>query len=63
MDEWVELDNLNLDTVVPPEVDANGKKRRTEEDFSEDEGDHHGISVQRLMEHEEFTKVKNVDRI
>jgi histone acetyltransferase MYST1 len=63
MDEWVELDNLNLDTVVPPEFDANGKKRITEEQFSEDEGDHEGISVQRLMEHEEYTKVKNVDRI
>ena len=66
MDEWVEMENLNLDTVVPPEVDPNDpkrKKRRAEEDFSEDEGDHHGISVQRLLEHEEFTKVKNVDKI
>ena len=66
MDEWVALDRLDLDTVVPPEVDPNdpkAKKRRAEEDYSEDEGDHHGISVQRLMEHEEFTKVKNVDKI
>ena len=66
MDEWVEFERLNLDTVVPPEVDPNdpkAKKRRAEEDFSEDEGDHRGITVQRLMEHEEFTKVKNVDRI
>ena len=59
MDEWVELDALNLDTVIPPDYDVNDprSKKRREEDFSEEEGDHHGITVERLMEHCEYTKV------
>ena len=39
------------------------KKQRLEEDHSDDDGEHEGISAQMLREHEEITKVKNVDRI
>ena len=68
MDEWVELDNLNLDTVIPPEpIDPNdpkSKKRRMEEEHSEEEGEgHEEFDPQMLRDHEEFTKVKNVDKI
>ncbi|KAL4541910.1 hypothetical protein Ndes2526B_g06406 [Nannochloris sp. 'desiccata'] len=70
MDEWVELDNLNLDTVVPSDpIDPNdpkAKKRRMEEMYaqSEEEGEgHEDFDHDELLDHAEFTKVKNIDRI
>jgi len=67
MDEWVPVENLDLDTVVYRETfdpnDPKSKRQRIEEEHSEDDGEHEGISAQRLREHEEFTKVKNVGKI
>lgn len=68
MDEWVTVDNFNLDTVVPPEpADPNDKsrsKRKADEEHSEEEGEgHENFDAQALREHEEFTKVKNIERI
>lgn len=67
-DEWVTLDHLNLDTVIPPEpIDPNdpkSKKRRLEEEHSEEEGEgHEDFSADQLREHIEFTKVKNIESI
>ena len=70
MDEWVELGNFNLDTVVPPEPEpagdgrTRGQKRKVDEDHSEEEGEgHEDFDPQQLREHEEFTKVKNIEKI
>jgi len=66
MDEWVTEDHLNLDTVIPPEpVDPNDKKKRkVEDDHSEEEGEgHEDFDPQELRAHEEITKVKNIDKI
>jgi histone acetyltransferase MYST1 len=68
MDEWVETEQLDLDTVVPPEAldpnDPRAKRRRAEEEHSEEEGEGHAeFDPVMLREHEEFTKVKNVNSI
>ncbi|KDD73860.1 MOZ/SAS family protein [Helicosporidium sp. ATCC 50920] len=68
MDEWVQLDNFALDTVVVLEpIDPTDKarlKRRLEEEHSEEEGEgHKDFDPQQLREHEEFTKVKNIESI
>ncbi|BDA40557.1 Histone acetyltransferase KAT8 [Coccomyxa sp. Obi] len=65
MDEWVKLDNLNLNTVDVADIegpDSKGSKKRRAGDELEDE--HHGdFDPNELRQHEEFTKVKNVDKI
>ncbi|KAK2079808.1 nucleoside triphosphate pyrophosphohydrolase ham1 [Prototheca wickerhamii] len=79
MDEWVSLENLDLNTVILPEpVDAADKhrfssllfartrqqKRKVDEEHSEEEGEgHEDFDPQQLREHEEFTKVKNIEEI
>lgn len=74
MDEWVELSNFNLDTVCPPEPPEPGEgggggrtrnqRRKVDDDHSEEEGEgHEDFDPQQLREHEEFTKVKNIERI
>lgn len=70
MDEWVALSNFNLDTVVPPEPEppgdgrTRGQKRRLDDEHSEEEGEgHEDFDPQQLREHEEFTKVKNIEKI
>ncbi|KAL4423134.1 hypothetical protein ABPG77_004817, partial [Micractinium sp. CCAP 211/92] len=71
MDEWVALDNFNLDTVCPPEPPEPGEggrtrnqKRKVDDDHSEEEGEgHEDFDPQQLREHEEFTKVKNIEKI
>ena len=62
MDEWVELDALNLDTVIPPDYDVNDpknkKRRMDEEEHSEEEGEgHEDFDPQQLRDHVAFTKV------
>jgi len=69
MDEWVQLWQLDLTTV---EVDAeaavgadgggNRKKKKVVEGHDSD-SEHADFDPQQLREHEEFTKVKNVDTI
>ncbi|KAK9810626.1 hypothetical protein WJX73_005768 [Symbiochloris irregularis] len=67
MDDWVLLENLDLSTLDPPVHDAAAgegrpRHRRKMEDGADDE--HHGeFDAQSLREHEEFTKVKNVEQI
>ncbi|GAB4822189.1 hypothetical protein N2152v2_009235 [Parachlorella kessleri] len=71
MDEWVPLKNFNLDTVVPPLVEPEGEggrtrnqKRKVEDEHSDEEGEgHEDFDQNALREHEEFTKVKNIERI
>lgn len=67
MDTWVDLEDLDLDTVIPPEPldpnDPKAKKRRYE-DHSEEEGEgHEAFNKDDLIDHEEVTKVKNVGKI
>lgn len=68
MDEWVELENLDLNTVIPPEPvdpsDPKSKRRRMEEELTDEEGEgHEGFDQKQLLDHIEFTKVKNVEKI
>lgn len=67
MDEWVRLSNFDLLTLVRPEpVDPldRSKRRKVEEEHSEEEGEgHEDFDPQQLREHEEFTKVKNIEMI
>ena len=67
MDEWVPLEKLDLDTVIPPDpIDPNDpkSKKRRYEDHSEEEGEgHEAFDEQDLRHHEELTKVKNVGKI
>lgn len=67
MDEWVSIARLNLETVIPPEPvpeGEKGKKRRLDDEHSEEEGEgHEDFDPQQLREHEEVTKVKNIEVI
>ncbi|CAL5225365.1 g8169 [Coccomyxa viridis] len=63
MDEWVKQENLDLNTVDVGDIDGSdpkSKKRRMEDVDDE----HHGeFDANELRQHEEFTKVKNVDSV
>ena len=61
MDEWVPLTSLALSTVDGGDVDADGKRRKRADGDADD--DHAEFDAHALREHEEFTKVKNVERI
>lgn len=59
MDEWKGLADMNL---IEHEADLRkGLKRKLA--TLEDDEEHHGFSAQALKEHDEYTKVKNVERI
>jgi len=67
LDEWVQLAQLDLTSII--QLDDNGdggrtrnQKRKTEFDATPDE-DHAEFDPASLREHEEFTKVKNINRI
>lgn len=67
MDDWVATDDFDLSTVEPEAVEYGPdgkpkKKARPAEEHSSDE-EHGDFDPQQLREHEEFTKVKNVDVI
>mmetsp|Transcript_33444 Transcript_33444/g.79319 ORF Transcript_33444/g.79319 Transcript_33444/m.79319 type:complete len:407 (-) Transcript_33444:861-2081(-) len=67
MDEWVWLPQLDLSTVDDSMVEGNdckrkGKKQKVEEAHSDEEG-HAEFDPTALREHEEFTKVKNIETI
>eukprot|EP00192_Tetraselmis_astigmatica_P005340 CAMPEP_0117668456 /NCGR_PEP_ID=MMETSP0804-20121206/11561_1 /TAXON_ID=1074897 /ORGANISM="Tetraselmis astigmatica, Strain CCMP880" /LENGTH=453 /DNA_ID=CAMNT_0005476353 /DNA_START=254 /DNA_END=1615 /DNA_ORIENTATION=- len=66
MDEWVWLPQLDLSTVDDSMVEGSDPKRKgkrkQEEVHSDDEG-HAEFDANALREHEEFTKVKNIDTI
>jgi len=62
MDEWVQLDQMDLSTVEVelPDPDPKRKKKAVAEESDSDHGD---FDPNALREHEEFTKVKNIDQI
>lgn len=69
MDEWAGLDQLDLSTVDTGDVEVVGpdgkKKKQRAGGAGADEHDeeHAEFDPHALREHEEFTKVKNVERI
>lgn len=65
MDQWVLTADFDLDSVEMQleEVGPDGKKRKKVEEPLSDDEDHGDFDPQQLREHEEFTKVKNVDVI
>ena len=69
MDEWASLEQLDLSTVDTGDVEVIGpdgkKKKRAGGGTGADEHDeeHAEFDPNALREHEEFTKVKNVERI
>ena len=68
MDEWASLDQLDLATVDAGDVEVvgpDGKKKKRAGGAGADEHDeeHAEFDPHALREHEEFTKVKNVERI
>eukprot|EP00877_Chromochloris_zofingiensis_P000174 jgi/Chrzof1/10157/Cz04g31030.t1 len=66
MDEWVTPDNFDLTTVevevLGEQAEGNRKRKKLEDPHSSDE-EHGDFDAQQLREHEEFTKVKNIDKI
>lgn len=67
MDEWVGADALNVATIDPEEAEAASRKaakRKKEDDGHSTDGEGHSdFDPQQLREHEEFTKVKNIESI
>ena len=68
MDEWASLEQLDLATVDTGDVEVigpDGKKKKRAGGTGADEHDeeHAEFDPHALREHEEFTKVKNVERI
>eukprot|EP00879_Flechtneria_rotunda_P020089 GHRR01021128.1.p1 GENE.GHRR01021128.1~~GHRR01021128.1.p1 ORF type:complete len:293 (+),score=97.42 GHRR01021128.1:807-1685(+) len=65
MDQWVDTADFDLNTVELQieEVGPDGKKRKKVEEPPSDDEDHGDFDPQQLKEHEEFTKVKNIDVI
>ena len=68
MDEWVALEQLDLSSVqateMEEEVGGGGRKKKKVivEDHDSD-SDHGDFDVTALRDHEEFTKVKNIEKI
>uniref|UniRef100_A0A7S0RE57 Histone acetyltransferase n=1 Tax=Chlamydomonas leiostraca TaxID=1034604 RepID=A0A7S0RE57_9CHLO len=64
MDEWVQLAQFDLATVEVeiPDPDPKKKKKAVLDDHDSD-SDHGDFDPNALREHEEFTKVKNIDQI
>lgn len=66
MDEWVSLEQLDLATVQLEQVEEvdgpGGRKKKKIADEEHDE-EHADFDANALREHEEFTKVKNIERI
>ena len=67
LDEWVGAEKFDPDTIVRPNDDKEGgsgrtrnQKRKAEEGH---EDGHEEFDPQSLREHEEFTKVKNIQSI
>eukprot|EP00884_Botryococcus_braunii_P019696 jgi/Botrbrau1/640/Bobra.0161s0029.1 len=63
MDEWVSQGSLDLATVEPPEIDADGKQKKRKSDEAHHDEEHAEFDAKALKEHEEYTKVKNVEWI
>ncbi|GAX84744.1 hypothetical protein CEUSTIGMA_g12166.t1 [Chlamydomonas eustigma] len=68
MDEWVALEQFDLTKVqvdLLEELDAAGgrKKKKVTADDHDSDSDHGDFDATALKEHEEFTKVKNIDKI
>ena len=73
MDEWTTLDHVDLTTVTTSEAElaavvteSGGRTRnqkRKADEVHEEEEHHAEFDQNALREHEEFTKVKNVERI
>ena len=68
MDEWVSLDRLDLETVIPPEPfdpsDPKARKRRLEEMYSDDEEEQReDLDPKENREHKEGTKLKTVQKV
>ena len=73
MDEWTTLDHVDLTTVTTSEAElaavvteSGGRTRnqkRKSDEMHEEEEHHAEFDQNALREHEEFTKVKNVERI
>ncbi|KAG1677445.1 hypothetical protein FOA52_001900 [Chlamydomonas sp. UWO 241] len=64
MDEWVQLEQLDLSSVQLElvEEDGTGRKKKKIVDEEHDE-EHADFDANALREHEEFTKVKNIEKI
>jgi len=71
LDEWVKLSQLDLATVIPMDESGSGdaagnrtrnQKRKIDPEVAPDDG-HEEFDPASLREHEEFTKVKNINRI
>ena len=74
MDEWTTLEHVDLTTVTASEAELSAvvtesggrtrnQKRKIEDVHEEEEHGHGEFDQNALREHEEFTKVKNVERI
>ena len=68
MDEWVSLEQLDLSSVqaseVEEEVGGGGrKKKKVVVEEHDSDSDHGDFDVTALRDHEEFTKVKNIEKI
>ncbi|KAK9867820.1 hypothetical protein WJX84_004712 [Apatococcus fuscideae] len=72
MDDWMRLEDVDLASVDPPEDlgptpgDPSGRTRNQKRKVDDSHGDEEGhgeFDASALREHEEFTKVKNVEEI
>lgn len=73
MDAWTTLEHIDLTTVATSEAELSAvvtesggrtrNQKRKIEDVHEEEEHHGEFDQNALREHEEFTKVKNVERI
>lgn len=62
-DMWIAADRINWDTSKEDLKQVRDKKRKYDEFTHESHEDHEGLGEADLREHEELTKVKNVNKI
>uniref|UniRef100_A0A7S4P2U9 Histone acetyltransferase n=1 Tax=Guillardia theta TaxID=55529 RepID=A0A7S4P2U9_GUITH len=63
LDSWIDKSRIDLDTTKEKLKEVRDRKRKFDEFTHENHDDHEGLGEADLKEHEELTKVKNVNKI
>ena len=61
-DSWVKVEDIDLTTTKEKIKEVSNRKKKYDE-FTHDHDEHEGMDEKSLKEHEEVTKVKNVNKI